>query len=184
MEKKVLIPLAEGFETIEALAVVDVFRRGGVDVDLVSISSSLNVTSSHQVEVTADKLLSDCLDLQYDLIVLPGGIPGAENLKNSEALIRLLENQNKEDKLVGAICASPAVVLEHHGLLKGRNATCHPMFAGDLPSKENVDINVVIDGKCITGKGAGVSVEFGLELLGILMGDEKKQEIAKAMVLA
>lgn len=184
MAKKVLVPLAEGFETIEALGVVDVFRRGGVDVDVAAVGAELKVTSSHQVPVIADKMLSECVDIQYDLIVLPGGIPGAENLKNSGILIDLLRKQDEQNKLFGAICASPAVVLEHHGLLAGRNATCHPMFIEKLPSQEHTDKHVVIDGKCVTGKGAGSSVEFGLELLGLLMGDEKKQEVAKSMALS
>lgn len=183
MEKKVLVPLAEGFETIEALAVVDVFRRGGVQVDLAAIGDNLQVTSSQDVPVIADRLLADCVEDNYDLIVLPGGIPGALNLQKSELLVELLEKQNKADKLYAAICASPALVLEHHGLLADKNATCHPLFVDKLASQDHVGETVVFDKNCVTSKGAGTSIEFGLELLEILMGEEKKKEVAKGMAL-
>lgn len=184
MEKKVLVPLAEGFEMIEALSIVDVFRRASVHVDIAAVGSQLQVTSSHQVPVIADKFIGDCKNEIYDLIVLPGGIPGAENLQKSELLLDLLKQQNEEKKLYGAICASPAVVLEHHGLLEGKKATCHPLFIDRLSSQESVEERVVFDKNCVTSKGAGTSIEFGLELLGILMGDDKKKEVAAQMAIS
>lgn len=183
MEKRILVPLAEGFEMIEALSVVDIFRRAGAHVDLVAIGDSLQVTSSHKVQVTADRTILDCVNESYDLIVLPGGIPGAENLKNSTVLAELLKKQNSEDKLYGAICASPALVLEHHGLLEGKKATCHPLFVDQLSSQTSAGKRVVFDKNCVTGNGAGTSIEFGLELLGILMGEDKKREVAKGMAI-
>jgi 4-methyl-5(b-hydroxyethyl)-thiazole monophosphate biosynthesis len=183
MKKKILVPLAEGFETIEALSIVDVFRRAGAHVDLAAIGDTLLVTSSHNVQVMADRLLFDCTEETYDLIVLPGGIPGAENLKNSRILAELLKKQNAEDKLYGAICASPAIVLEHHGLLQGKKATCHPLFVNQLSIQEKVGEKVVVDKNCVTGRGAGTSIEFGLDLVGILMGEEKKKEVAKGMAI-
>ncbi len=183
MEKKILVPLAEGFEMIEALSIVDVFRRAGAHVDLASIGDSRQVTSSHNVQVKADRAIVDCVNEVYDLIVLPGGIPGAENLKNSVVLADLLKKQNTEDKLLGAICASPAVVLEHHGLLEGKKATCHPLFIDQLSTQENAGEKVVFDKNCVTGKGAGASIDFSLELLGVLMGEEKKKEVAKGMAI-
>ncbi len=183
MVKKILVPLAEGFETIEALTVVDVFRRGGLDVDVAAVAGDLKVTSSHQVPVIADKLLDDCSDEKYDLIVLPGGIPGAENLKNSKVLADLLKKQNREGKLYGAICASPAVVLEHHGLLEGKKATCHPGFVDKLRSDKDGEKRVVIDKNCITSRGAGTSIDFSLALLAALMGEEKRKEVAKGMAI-
>jgi 4-methyl-5(b-hydroxyethyl)-thiazole monophosphate biosynthesis len=183
MGKKILVPLAEGFEMIEALSVVDVFRRAGVHVDMAAIGDSLKVTSSHNVQVIADKTLVDCANEIYDLIVLPGGIPGAENLKNSVVLAELLKKQNNEDRLYGAICASPAVVLKHHGLLEGKRATCHPLFADKLSSQEHAGEKVVFDKNCVTSRGAGTSIDFGLELLGVLLGEEKKKEVAKGMAI-
>ena len=117
MEKRILVPLAEGFEMVEALSIVDVLRRGNLQVDTAALGDNLQVTSSHGVTVFADKLLSNCLDQKYDLIALPGGIPGAENLKNYAELVELLKKQREEKRLYGAICASPAIVLEHRGLL-------------------------------------------------------------------
>jgi len=183
MNKKVLVPLAEGFEMIEALGVVDVFRRASVDVDTAAVGKNLQVTSSHQVIVTADKFIDDCKNEQYDLIVLPGGIPGAENLKKSDVLVEMLKKQNREEKLYGAICASPAVVLEHLGLLEGKEATCHPLFLDKLPSQKRGAEGVVIDKNCVTSRGAGTSIEFGLELLGLLLGEEKKNEVATQMAI-
>jgi 4-methyl-5(b-hydroxyethyl)-thiazole monophosphate biosynthesis len=183
MAKKILVPLAEGFEMIEALSIVDVFRRAACTVDLAAVGNTLQVTSSHSVPVIADKLLEQCADEEYNLIVLPGGIPGAENLKNSELLTNLLKKQNDANRLYGAICASPAVVLEHHGLLDGKKATCHPGFVGQLSSAEHATEKVVSDGNCVTSKGAGTSIDFALELLGILMGEEKKKEVAQGMAI-
>lgn len=183
MEKKILVPLAEGFEMIEALSIVDVFRRAGARVDLASISDTLSVTSSHKVQIMADRLLPDCADESYDLIVLPGGIPGAENLRKSALLAELLNKQNNEEKLYGAICAAPAVVLEHHGLLEGKRATCHPLFVDQLVKPDTSGERVVFDQNCVTSRGAGTSIEFGLELVGLLLGEEKKREVAKGMAI-
>jgi 4-methyl-5(b-hydroxyethyl)-thiazole monophosphate biosynthesis len=169
---------------LEALSVVDVFRRAGADVDVAAVGDTLTVTSSHRVPVTADCFLQDCVAKMYDLIVLPGGIPGANNLQKSESLAELLKKQQKENRMYGAICAAPALVLEHHGLLEGKKATCHPGFVAGLKSQENADKKVVVDGNCITARGAGISIEFALELLGRLMGDEKRQEVEKGMALA
>ena len=183
MEKRVLVPLAEGFEMVEALSVVDVLRRGNIQVDTASLGDSLQVTSSHGVTVFADKQLSNCLDQSYDLIVLPGGIPGAENLKNSEDLIALLKKQREEKRLYGAICASPAIVLEHHGLLEGKKATCHPGFVSHLSSQEHTGEKVVVDGNCVTSRGAGTSIDFALELLAILAGDDARQTVKQGLAL-
>ena len=184
MEKKVLVPLAEGFEMVEALGVVDVLRRGGVHVDLAAVGSSLQETSSHGVVVTAEMFLLDCLQIDYDLVVLPGGIPGAENLKNSAILAQILKNQAAENKYYGAICAAPALVLNHHGLLDGKVATCHPLFEDQLGENSGIGKAVVVDGNCVTSRGAGTTIEFGLELLTLLLGEEKKKEVAAGMALS
>lgn len=184
MEKKILVPLANGFEMIEALSVVDVFRRGGVGVDLVSITSELTVVSSHGVPVTADKSISDCQQQQYDLIVLPGGIPGSENLANSGELQELLQKQNEAGRMYGAICAAPALVLGSQGLLDGKDATCHPLFIEKLPSQEHTAKSVVSDQNCVTARGAGVSIEFSLTLLEKIMGVEKRKEVETQMAIS
>ncbi|MEE4239976.1 MAG: DJ-1 family glyoxalase III [Desulfopila sp.] len=182
MTKKILVPVADGIEMIEALSIVDVFRRAGAHVDMASVND-LVITSSHNVKITADKLIGECVAEEYDLVALPGGIPGAENLRNSQELVLILNRQNAADKYFGAICASPAVVLEHHGLLEGRKATGHPFFTADLSNRDDSGAKVVIDRNCITSRGAGTAVDFSLELLGLLMGEKKKKEVAAAMVV-
>ena len=182
MKKKILVPVADGIEMIEALSIVDVFRRAGAHVDIASVGD-LVITSSHDVKITADKLIEDCKTEEYDLVAVPGGIPGAENLRNSEILIDILKRQNGANKLYGAICASPAVVLEHHGLLKGKKAIGHPLFIAELSNPAETEGKVVIDQNCITSRGAGTAVDFALELLGIVMGEESKREVAKGMVV-
>jgi L-serine dehydratase len=182
MTKKILVPVADGIEMIEALSIVDVFRRAGAQVDLASVND-LVITSSHNVRISADKLIQDCIGEDYDLVALPGGIPGAENLRNSETLISLLKKQDAAGKFFGAICASPAVVLAHHGLLEGKKATGHPFFTADLHNRDDSGAKVVVDRNCITSRGAGTAVDFSLELLGLLMGEEKKKEVARGMVV-
>ena len=183
MEKKILVPLAEGFEMVEALSVVDVFRRAGAHVDLAAIAGDLKVVSSHGVPVITDKHISECSEVQYDLIVLPGGIPGSENLAASPTLQTLLKKQNDAGRLYGAICAAPALVLGSQGLLDKKKATCHPLFVGKLPSQEYTDQSVVFDKNCVTARGAGVSIDFSLKLLEVLMGSEKRKEVEKQMAL-
>ncbi len=182
MAKRILVPVAEGFEMIEALAIVDVFRRAGAEVDIAS-TADIQVVSSHGVRIFADKLIKDCVDVSYDLVVLPGGIPGAENLRDSQVLIDILKKQDAKDGLYGAICASPAVVLEHHGLLEGKKATCHPLFVSQLHDDEKVSSKVVFDQNCITSRGAGTAVDFALEMVEIMMGADKKIEVARGMAI-
>lgn len=183
MEKKILVPLAAGFEMVEALSVVDVFRRVGVQVDLAAVGDDLQVVSSHGVPVVADLFISACRDVQYDLIVLPGGIPGSENLAQSADLSDLLRKQNDTGKLYGAICAAPALVLGAKGLLDGKNATCHPMFVEKLPSQEHTGESVVFDKNCVTARGAGVSIDFSLKLLEVLLGPDKRKEVERQMAI-
>ncbi len=182
MEKRILVPIADGTEMVEALSIVDVFRRAGAIVDLASVGGLLT-TSSHNVKITADMVIDDCVDQSYDLIALPGGIPGAENLRNSSILIEILQKHAKAEKLYGAICAAPAVVLQHHGLLEGKKATGHPLFVADLSNRVDSAEKVVVDDNCITSRGAGTAIDFSLELLGLVMGEEKKREVAKSMVV-
>lgn len=183
MKKKVLVPIAEGFEMVEALTIVDIFRRASIQVDLVSVTANKTVISSHDVPVIADKLISECLGEAYDLIVLPGGVPGVDNLQKSLELKELLEKQNNSGKLYGGICAAPAVVLESYGLLEGKSATCHPLFIDRLKNKDRAGDAVVIDNNCVTSRGAGTSLQFSLELLELLLGPEKRKEVEKGLAL-
>ena len=181
MSKEVLVPVAEGTEELEAVTIIDVLRRAEAVVTVASVSG-LQVTTSHGVKLVADRLIADCANNVYDLVVLPGGIPGAENLRDSPELEVLLRRQQKEGRLFGAICASPAVVLAHYGLLDKRQATCYPTFAGKLKNAEATGSRVVVDGQCITSQGPGTALEFSLTLVELLYGKDKAGEIAEAMV--
>ena len=125
MSPKVLIAIADGIEELEAVTVIDVLRRAQADVTVAGVSGK-QITASRGVKIIADALISECIDETYDLIVLPGGLPGAENLRDSIELTNMLKKQADSDRLYAAICASPAYILQQHGLLKGRRATCYP----------------------------------------------------------
>jgi 4-methyl-5(b-hydroxyethyl)-thiazole monophosphate biosynthesis len=186
MLKKVLVPIADGTEELEAVAIIDVLRRAGADVTAASVmKSGLNITASRGVKMTADESMVNCKNKVYDLIALPGGIPGAEHLRDSIELIEMLKEQQKSGRLLAAICASPAVVFLPHGLLTGRKATCHPgrVHSFDGTDTENVDSRVVVDGNIITSQGPGTAVEFALKLVELLFGIDKAKEVAGPMVV-
>jgi 4-methyl-5(b-hydroxyethyl)-thiazole monophosphate biosynthesis len=182
MVKHVLVPIADGSEEIEAVCIVDVLRRAEAEVTVASVDA-LQVTASRGIKLVADTLITDCVNNSYDLIALPGGIPGAEHLRDSEELINMLKRHKKEGRLYGAICASPAVVLQHHGLLDGRKATSHPAFSDSLENKEDIDSRVVMDGNCVTSRGPGTAIEFALKLVELLFGSDKAKEVAGPMII-
>lgn len=183
MSKRVLVPIAPGTEEIEAVCIVDVLKRAGVSVTVASVDQ-LQVTASRGVKLVADRLIVDCVDDTYDLIALPGGMPGAEHLRDSKDLEKMLKRQQREGRLYAAICASPVVVLQHHGLLDRRRATCHPGFVHQLKNTDAVEERVVVDGPCITSRGPGTAIEFALKLVELLYDAQKAQEIAQRMVVA
>ena len=182
MDKKVLVPIAEGTEEIEAVCIIDVLRRAGAAVTVASVSE-LQITASRGVKLVADKLMSECVDETYDLVVLPGGMPGAEHLRNSKELESILTSQKDQGRLYGAICAAPAVVFQHHGLLDQRQATCHPNFVNYLKKMDSVESRVVVDGNCVTSRGPGTALEFALKLVELLYGEDKAREVAAPMVM-
>ena len=182
MDKKVLVPIAEGTEEIEAVTIIDVLRRAGAAVTVASVSE-LQITASRGVKLVADKLIGECVDETYDLVVLPGGMPGAEHLRNSKELERILTQQKDQGRLYGAICAAPAIVFQHHGLLDQRQATCHPNFVNYLENMDSVESRVVVDGNCVTSRGPGTSLEFALQLVELLYGEDKAREVAEPMVI-
>jgi 4-methyl-5(b-hydroxyethyl)-thiazole monophosphate biosynthesis len=182
MNKKVLVPLADGAEEIEAMTIIDVLRRAGADVTVAGVSATL-VTAAHGVRIEAEKRISECTDETWDLIVLPGGMPGSENLRDSKPLGDLLVKQQKEDRWYAAICAAPAVVLAPLGLLAGRHATCYPGFTGQLRDATVSDERVVVDGRCITSKGPGSAMEFSVTLVSLLFGEAKADEVAAGLLM-
>jgi 4-methyl-5(b-hydroxyethyl)-thiazole monophosphate biosynthesis len=182
MSKTVLVPIADGSEEIEAVCIIDVLRRAGAEVTVASVDG-LQITASRGVKLVADKLIADCVDNTYDLIALPGGMPGAEHLRDSQELTTLLKRQEQEGRLYAAICASPAVVFQHHKLLGQRRATCHPAFADRLDNQTSVAERVVVDGNCITSRAPGTAIEFALKLVELLFDPAKAQKIAQPMLV-
>ena len=183
MEQSVLVPVADGTEELEAVAIIDILRRAGAAVSVASVSGNLKITASRGVVITADTLIQDCVDNDYDLVVLPGGIPGAQHLRDAPDLIRILKKQREKGKRYGAICASPAIVLDHHGLLEGHRATCHPGFAKKMNPEHHMDARVMLDGNCLTSRGAGTAVEFALALVETLYDEAKRQAVAGSLAL-
>ncbi|MEK7485145.1 MAG: DJ-1 family glyoxalase III [Planctomycetota bacterium] len=183
MPKTVLVPIADGTEEIEAICIIDVLRRAGANVTVASVTLDLSITASRGVKLVADRLLKDCLQIKFDLIVLPGGMPGAEHLRDSHHLKKLLEAQQKENRLYGAICAAPVVVLQHHGLLGKRQATCYPGFEDKLKNADTTGQKVVVDGNCVTSRGPGTALEFAIKLIELLYSEKKSKEIAKDLLM-
>jgi len=180
--KTVYIHFADGFEEIEALAPVDILRRAGCEVTIVSIMGKKEVISSRGVKIIADKLFEEMNYKEVDMLVLPGGMPGSKNLDEHEGLKKQLLEANKNGKWLGAICAAP-MVLGHLGLLKNKNATCYPGNEPDLIGAKSTGKSVEIDGNIITAKGAGVSIKFGLALAEVLVGKEKANEVKSKMMV-
>lgn len=180
---KILVPIADGSEEMEAVMIIDVLRRAKAEVVVAAVGDKLEIVASRKVKLVADVLLDEAAKSSYDLIVLPGGLGGAQAFANSETLVNLLKKQSESDRYYGAICASPALVLEPHGLLKGKKATAFPAMCEKLSDKSEVENRVVVDGKLITSRGPGTSVEFSLAIVEKLLGREKALEIAKAMLV-
>lgn len=183
MTVNVLVPIADGTEEIEAVTIIDVLRRAEAEVTVASVDAP-QVTASRGVKIVADCLIESCRDKDFDLIVLPGGIPGAENLRDNSILKEILIKQNSAGKLYGAICAAPAVVLEPHGLLAERQATAHPGYVDRLSDPSSVESRVVVDGNCITSRGPGTAMEFSLKLVELLFGRKRMEAVAGPMVIA
>ncbi len=179
MSKKAIILLAEGFEEIEAITCIDVLRRGGIQVTITGLEN-IEVEGSRRIKVLADTIITQ-IDTEFDACILPGGMPGAENLSKSAEVNSLIKSMNQKEKIIAAICASPAVVLSPLGILKGRSATCYPgleeKFEEDINYKEE---KVVTDNNIITSQGPGTALSFALKIVEILQGENRSQRIKKA----
>lgn len=179
--KKACVVLAEGFEEIEALTVVDILRRADIFVNMVSLDERTTVNGAHNIKVIADGTLAD-IDLQeYDIFILPGGGLGTKNLSESKAVYDALNYMKEKDGFIAAICAAPSV-LGKHGLLEGKTACCYPGFEDKLLNAEISMNGVVKSGKIITARGMGVSIDFSLEIIKALLDSEKADEISKAII--
>jgi 4-methyl-5(b-hydroxyethyl)-thiazole monophosphate biosynthesis len=190
---RVLVPLADGFEEIEAVTVIDLLRRAGIDVCVAragpesdpaqpdsprSLPGAGMVVGSHGIAVQADARLAEVDDADFEMIVLPGGMPGAAHLKNDVRVVEMLRRASARGGYVAAICAAPSV-LAHAGLLDGRAATSFPGFldAESTPGLQLSMAPVVIDGRIITSRGPGTAIDFGLTLIELLAGGRVRGEI-------
>lgn len=176
---KVYIFLANGFEEIEGLTVVDLLRRAGIDITMVSVTGEMFITGSHQIMVKADALFDDLDYEDADMLVLPGGMPGTKNLSSHEGLDLLLRKFHSKGRKLSAICAAPSV-LGSKGLLKGKNATCYPGFEDALLGAHIKNEGVVFDGNVITSKGLGTAMDFSFGLITSLKSEAVAAEIAKS----
>ena len=173
--------LIDGFEEIEALAPLDILRRGGVHVVSVSLMGKLDVAGARDITVMADMLFDDLEDTAEAMLILPGG-PGVPNYKNHKPFLDMLKKHSAKGGHLAAICAAPTI-LGMLGLLKDKSAVCHPTKEGELNAARLSYDNVLTDGNITTSRAAGTSLAFGLELLRILKGPEKAAEVAAAMVI-
>ncbi|MGH8447313.1 MAG: DJ-1 family glyoxalase III [Solimonas sp.] len=176
----VLVPIADGSESLETVTLVNVLRRGGVAVTVAATGASRDVRGTRDIALRADALFADVASRDFDAIVLPGGEQGAKALGAHASLIEKLKEQRLAHRWFGGICAAPALALAPHGLLDGKQATCYPAFRDQL--LHWVDQPVVADGHCITSQGPATAIAFGLGLLEKLAGSAKRHEVAQALL--
>lgn len=171
--------LADGYEEVEAIGPIDVLRRAGLEVRTVGVGADV-ITSSHGVRIIADIKESEADTENVDAIILPGGMPGTLNLEKNETVQHFIDYCDENDKYLCAICAAPSI-FGHKGLLKGKEATAFPEFQSQLDGARLSESYVAHDGRFITARGAGVSLEFGAEIASVFVGREKAFAILKSM---
>ncbi len=180
--KKVFLFLAEGFEEIEAISTADILRRGGVNLTIVSVTGKTLVTGAHGIPVEAEKLFEKMEFTSGDMLILPGGMPGSNNLNAHQQLKDLIITYNEQGKWIAAICAAP-LVFGGLGLLKGKEATCYPGIEPQLTGAILKKEAVVQSGNIVTGRGPGLVFDFALKLLALLNGQAKADDVAEGMLL-
>ncbi|BCR22032.1 DJ-1 family glyoxalase III [Borrelia sp. HM] len=180
---RVAVVLANGFEEIEAIIPINILRRGGVNVKVISLSNDKIVVGARGVTFLADDKISDCSSDSFDLIILPGGMPGATNLFESKDLDKILIDMNLQGKFIAAICASPAIVLAAKGLLGINKFTCYPGFENGITDGEFVDEDVVISNNFITSKGVGTAFKFAFALLKIVKGERVLEDVKRQVLI-
>ena len=179
--KKLYIFLADGFEEIEGLTVVDIARRAGIEVVMVSITGNKMVQGAHEICISTDILFENQDFTDADMLVLPGGMPGTNALMEHEGLRNLLIDFDKQKKNLAAICAAPSV-FGVNGLLMGKKAVCYPGFEEKLHGAVVSYDNVAIDGHVITSRGMGTAIEFALAIVTKLVDEATSDRLAKAIV--
>ncbi len=178
---KVVVPLADGFEEIEAMTIIDVLRRAGIEVTAAGLHSG-PIEGAHRVRVVADAAIDTITSDDFDMIVLPGGQPGSDNLNANEMVRSLIRDFVGKGKLTGAICAAP-YVLASAGILEGKKATSFPSYSGKLSGAIYQEKTVVEDGNIMTSRGPGTAACFALAIVERLVGKEKAKSIREAMLV-
>ena len=178
---KILVPVAHGSESLETVTLVNVLRRASIPVTIASAETETLINATRDIRLIADVALADVLGEDFDAIILPGGERGAERLALHAPLIEKLSAQRVAHRWYGAICAAPALTLSPHGLLDGKQATCHPLYRDRL--LHFVDRAVVIDGHCMTSQGPGTSIEFALTWVERLAGEAERRRVAGGMLI-
>jgi 4-methyl-5(b-hydroxyethyl)-thiazole monophosphate biosynthesis len=173
--KRVLVPLAEGFEELEAVTIIDMLRRAGIEVVVATLAGN-PVTGAHGIALIADAAMDAVSGQAFDLVALPGGMPGAANLKDDARIRGVIRRLHDSGRHVAAICAAP-MVLAAAGVLEGRRATAFPGFLDDAAGVTVVDDPVVVDGRVITSRGPGTALDFALELVAQLQGTGARRQI-------
>jgi len=179
----ILIPLAEGCEELEAVTLIDLLRRADITVITASLSDSGTVTASRGVRLVADTTLENVIYDDFDMIILPGGLPGSINLDEDPRIHALLKRVYQADKAVAAICAAP-LVLAHAGLLEGKTVTCYPTIlnATDWPEINLSDDAIVIDDRVLTSKGPGTAMDFALAIIEYVKDSQTRNDVEKGLV--
>lgn len=180
---KVYVFLADGFEEIEGLTVVDLLRRAEIETTMVSVMENRQVKGAHGIEVTADQMFEEADYSDAELLVLPGGMPGTTNLAAHQGLCTLLKKHYEEGKKLAAICAAPSV-FGQLGFLKGRVAVCYPGFEGQLEGAIICASKVAVDENVTTSRGMGTAIDFALKLIEQLKDTETAQKISEAIIFA
>ena len=179
--KKIAVFFGTGYEEIEALTVVDLCRRAGIDTRMVSVTDCLQVTGSHNITVTMDQMYDEVVFEELDMIVLPGGMPGTLNLEAHEGLMEQVDAFHKAGRFIAAICAAPSI-FGHRGILQGKRACSYPGFEKDLDGANVVFDSVARDGHVITSRGMGCAIDFSLEIIAALCGNDVAKEKAEAII--
>jgi len=182
MKKIIAVHLADGFEEIEAVSIIDVLRRADLGVFVVSVTGKLEVTGAHQLKVLADALFEQVNYDEISMIVLPGGMPGATNLDAHEGLRIQIHEFNTGNKPLAAICAAP-LVYGNLGILEGKQAVCYPGFEKYLKGAEVLSIPVVESGNVITGRGVGAALKFALKIVENMVSAEKSEQLRMQMLI-